>query len=541
MSARGGLCTFPRIIMQYQRLQLISWLLLAAACNGGTTTTLATDTDDGSSTSGEASTGGSPTSSPTTTGTPTTTETSASTTDSTSTTDQTSTTGTTEGSSGTTDETSTTGTTEGSSTGTTDETSTTTGTSTEGSTSTTEGSTSGSTGDTGGDVDNTIYEIQDGTIAEMQPVQVKGVVVTGINPGFTAFFAQEPPGGQHSGVWVYVGQMGPDIKSLKVGDEVDIKGVTLEFDGLTEIDASMGAVTPTGQAGPPIVPEVLPIAAFADPAMIEPWEGVFVRVEGDFTVSMLPGFEEFVVTDNVDDAWVDNLLYSVVLDDASFPNFYVGSKFTAIQGPLNFSFMQYKIAPRVKEDLEGYVPSPDPVVGVEELKAGDLVVTEVMYNPTCANDDCEWIEVHNKTGAKVDLNGLIIQDTAMNAMQQGKVNVSAVVPAGGYAVLGYKTMATWPYPDQPAAFYGNNPALGNAGDIVVLKNSKGTLDSTGKWPDKGALASGVSWKLDPTKLDATSNDDPANWCYSTIVFYTMGNTNEKGSPAAANEQACAPI
>jgi hypothetical protein len=540
LSARGGVCTFPRI-MHYQRIQAISWLLLAAACNGGETTTLATDTDDGSSTSGDASTSGSPTSSPTTTGTPTTTETSTSTTDATSTTDETSTTTTT---TTTTDTTGTstegsTSTTEGSS-GTTDETST-TGTSTEGSTSTTEGSTSGSTGDTGGDVDNTIYEIQDGTIAEMQPVQVKGVIVTGVNPGFTAFFAQEPPGGQHSGVWVYVGQMGPDIKDLKVGDEVDIKGVTLEFDGLTEIDASTGAVTKTGQVGLPVVPEVLPIATFADPAMIEPWEGVFVRVEGDFTVSTLPGFDEFVVTDNVDDAWVDNLLYSVPLDDVNFPNFYIGSKFTAIQGPLNFSFMQYKIAPRVKEDLEGYVESPDPVIGVEELKAGDLIVTEVMYNPICANDDCEWIEVHNKTGAKIDLNGLIIQDTAMNPMQQGKVNVSAVVPAGGYAVLGYKTMATWPYANPPAAFYGSNPALGNAGDIIVLKNSKATLDSTGKWPDKGALASGVSWKLDPTKLDATSNDDPANWCYSTIVFYNMGNLNEKGSPAAVNEQACAAI
>src|SRR5262245_20731680 len=65
LSARGGVCTFPRN-MQYQRLQAISWLLLAAACNGGQTTTLATDTDAGSSTSGEGSTGGSPTSSPTT-------------------------------------------------------------------------------------------------------------------------------------------------------------------------------------------------------------------------------------------------------------------------------------------------------------------------------------------------------------------------------------------------------------------------------------------------------------------------------------------
>lgn len=526
LSRRGGVCTVPRV-MQKHRFFALS--LSLCACGNEVTTTV-TDSGQGSSSTG-AETTTTTTTNPTTAGptteAPTTGPGSSSTTEG-------PTTGTTgdetTGTSGEATGSSSGGESTGSSSG-----GETTGGSTEGS-SGSSGS-SGSTGDTEGDKDDTIYEIQDGTIPEKAAVSVKGVIVSGVNPGFTAFFAQEPGGGPYSGVWVYVGKMGPNIMGLAVGDEVDIVGSTLEFDGLTEIDASLGSVTKTGVGGLPLVPEVLPLATFADPAALEPWEGVLVRVEGQLAVTELPGFEEFWVAQNPDKALVDNLLYSVVLSKADFPQFGVGAGFTAIQGPINFSFMNYKIAPRSKADLEGYTPSPDPVLGVEDLVPGDLVITEVMYDPTCAMDDCEWFEVHNKTTAKVDLNGLVVQDNQQNAMSQGKVNVPAVVPPGGYAVLAAKTMATWPYPNPPLAFFGANPALGNGGDQVFIKNSKGTLDSIPAWTDKGALDNGVSWKLDPTKTDSVQNDSAMNWCYSTVNFWMM----EKGSPAAANEAACLPI
>jgi hypothetical protein len=78
---------------------------------------------------------------------------------------------------------------------------------------------------------------------------------------------------------VFVGDL--DISMLAVGDEVDITGVTAEFNGLTEIDASAGSVTETGVSGVVIEPEVLPIATFGNAMLAEPWEGVHVRVEGD--------------------------------------------------------------------------------------------------------------------------------------------------------------------------------------------------------------------------------------------------------------------
>lgn len=516
--------------MQTHRFLALS--LSLAACGDNVA---ATDSSPGSTSTGGETTTGAPTTMSPTTGAPTTgaSTSTASTSDgsgassgdaSASSTGEASASSTGEvSSSGSTGE-GTTGTTgEGSSTGTTGD-----GSSSGGS------SSGGSTGDTGGEQDDSIYEIQDGTIAELTPVAVKGVIVSGVAPEFNAFFAQEPAGGPYSGVWVYVSKMGPNIMGLAVGDEVDIVGSTLEFDGLTEIDATLGSVTKTGKVGLALAPELLPLSTFADPAKMEPWEGVYVRIEGKLGVTELPGFDEFYVADGGDKALIDNLLYDVVTSKADFPLFGVGASFTAIQGPLNFSFMSYKVAPRGKADLEGYKPSPDPVLSVEELKAGDLVITEVMYDPTCANDDCEWFEVLNKTPYKVDLNGLVVQDSAQDPMKQGKIGVTAVVPSGGYAVLGFQSLQTWPYPNPPLAFYGANPALGNGGDQVFIKSSKVTIDGIPSWTDKGALDNGVSWKLDPTKLDAALNDDAANWCYSTQNFWMA----EKGTPGAPNEQAC---
>ena len=356
---------------------------------------------------------------------------------------------------------------------------------------------------------------------------------------------QEPGGGQYSGVWVYVGQNGPDLAALAVGDEVDVSGVTMEFNQLTELDASAGAVTATGVTGLIVDPELLPIETFSDPVAAEPWEGVHVGVVGlplDLTAIM--GGSEYTLGDAGGNVVIDDLLYASFMDKVAFPGIGVGATFDAASGPLNQSGPTYKIAPRTSADLKGYVAPQNPQLGVADLKAGDIVISEVMYNPTCNMDLCEWIEVYNASGSAIDLNGLIIQNNQQNKNVQGVINKSVVVQPGGFAVLAYKDMISWPYPNPPAAFYGANPPLGNGvnGDQVFLKNTTITIDGMPKWLSQAGKDSGYSFKVAPDKLNAVDNDMLANWCYSTIVFYTNPmNVSEKGSPGAANEAACATL
>ena len=390
-----------------------------------------------------------------------------------------------------------------------------------------------------GTVDDEIYEIQNGTIAEATMVNVEGVIVTGISATKTGMFVQEPGGGEYSGVWVFVGKLGPDISMLAVGDEVDVSGVTLEFNQLTEIDASLGTVTATGVKNLVVDPELLPIGTFANPVTAEPWEAVHVGILGaplDLTAVM---GTEYTLSDG-GTIVVDDLLYASLMDLVSFPQIGVGASFDAAFGPLNQSGPVYKIAPRTSADLEGYQPPQNPQVGIQSVKAGDLVISEVMYNPTCNNDDCEWIEVYNASASAIDLNGLIIQDSQQDKNAQGVINKSVVVAPGAFVVLASKAMVNWPYPNPPAAFYGKDPALGNGGDQVYLKNNTITIDSMPKYVGQAGKDAGFSFKVAPDKLNAVDNDLLANWCYSTVVFYTNPMMiTEKGSPGAANEAACA--
>ena len=419
---------------------------------------------------------------------------------------------------------------------TTGEPTTTTGDPTTTSTTTTSTTTTTTTTTTGGLEDDSIYDIQGEIIAVGSDVDVQGVIVTA--KAMEGLFVQEPDGGEYSGVWVHVGDMGPDIAGLELGDEVDLIGITDDFNGLTEIDASGGTVMATGNKGLLPAPEAVGLDVLGTPESAEPWEGVLVRVEGMLGVEDEPDFDEFIIGDMTDQLYVDKLMYNVYMNDADFPMFGVGATFTAISGPLHFAFDNFKVEPRMLSDLEGYMPPEKLAIGIDELVPGDLVVTELMWDPSCPSDACEWIEVYNATDEAVDLDGLLIQDENLNPNSQGEIKGELILEAGDYAWLGRNNPDKWPYAEPADAHYGSNPALNNSGDDqVVILNSNEVIDSIGKYLGV-PMDTGISWHLKPDQLDAMANDDMGNWCFSTNVFDNPNNIDEYGSPGAENEAEC---
>ena len=393
----------------------------------------------------------------------------------------------------------------------------------------TESGGSGTTGEAG----LTIYDIQQERVPIGSDVDVSAVVVTGVGP--SGIFVQEPDGGEYSGIFVFTGAM----SAVSVGDEVDVSGTTAEQDGLTEIVA--GAVNPTGTTDVALAPEIVALGELAADATAEPWEGVLVRIEGSpLAVEALPGFSELDVGDGSDTVRIDDFIYDALADAAAFPGLGIGAGFSAIQGPLNYSFTAFKIAPRSAADLQGYEgpPPPDWTV-VDDLAPGDLVISEILYNPTCGSDDCEWIEVWNATAGNVNLAGLRIQDSALG--QECTIDSDVIVPSGGYAWLSTDDAGGWPYAAQPHAFCtGAFPGFNNSGgDSAAILNTAGILDQTAAYTAE-PNGNGRSWKLAPGSLGAVANDQAANWCYSTTVFDMPGGADEYGSPGAANEAACAP-
>src|SRR5690606_31250985 len=302
-----------------------------------------------------------------------------------------------------------------------------------------------------------------------------------------------------------------------------------EFNGITEIVATNGMVVEVGALDPIPAPDLVGLADLvADVG--EPWESVLVRVEHDpLQVVGLPGFE-VLIDDGSATGVIDDYLYSLIVDGAAeFPNISLGATITAVQGPGNVSSGAFKIPPVFAADLEGYAESDNVYLDINDLVPGDLVITEIMYDPgPCDDNYCEWIEIYNATGEHLDLSGLRVQD----AIAATGTVAALVLEPDGYAWLGRGPMANWGYTEPADAYYWPNPALNDNTDKVVILNGVEMLDQPHTSVDEASA--GKSLRLDPAMIDVLANDDPDNWCYSTVDF----GDGDLGSPGAANEAAC---
>lgn len=175
--------------------------------------------------------------------------------------------------------------------------------------------------------------------------------------------------------------------------------------------------------------------------------------------------------------------------------------------------------------------------------AGDIIITEIMQNPSAVGDAAgEYFEIYNTTATAIDIDGWAIQD---DGSDDHTINNGGplMVPANGYLVLGINS-------DMSANggltvdYQYSSYSLSNSADEVVLvcdplvamtEIDRVDYDGGATFPDP----TGASMNLDIAAFDGTSNDMGSNWCESTIS-YGLGDL---GTPNAANEScgsACPP-
>ena len=179
-----------------------------------------------------------------------------------------------------------------------------------------------------------IYDIQYTTDASGdspyagQTVATEGVVTAVF--GNNAFI--QDGAGPWSGLFLY----GPSIVP-SIGDTVRVQGKVSEYYGKTEI--SDGNLTVTGNGTLP-APEVLATGDIAK----EQWESVFVRAENATVANPDLGYGEWSVDDGTGPVRIDDLgSYGYT------PN--AGDPVTFVQGPLDYSYGNFKIEPRDDGDL----------------------------------------------------------------------------------------------------------------------------------------------------------------------------------------------
>ncbi|MBC8071278.1 MAG: lamin tail domain-containing protein [Deltaproteobacteria bacterium] len=173
----------------------------------------------------------------------------------------------------------------------------------------------------------------------------------------------------------------------------------------------------------------------------------------------------------------------------------------------------------------------EPVLGVDELLPGDLVITEVMWNPNCSGDSCEWVEILNATTSTVNLLDLYVRDDEKSIANQGRLTDDILVAPGGLVVI-TRGVGDWPYSFDAAGVYGPNPGLNNGEpDFVSIHNDAEMLDDVPWLPfDEDE---GIAWSLSGDTLDAVSNDNSLNWCLATDVLMADAAT-EFGTPLVTN-------
>ncbi len=180
-----------------------------------------------------------------------------------------------------------------------------------------------------------------------------------------------------------------------------------------------------------------------------------------------------------------------------------------------------------------------------EPEPGDLIFSEVMVNPNAVVDeDGEWAELYNTSGYTLDVNGYSFHD---DGSDEWVFDAPLEVGPHGYIVLcanadpsrnGGIACDGWfyrnPLGERPSTGFGSGIAIANNDDELVLTSPDGVdidvfdYDDT----DSDPIQAGMSFGLDPDRMDGTSNDDVDNWCVQTTV---LSGAIDPGTPGLEND------
>lgn len=178
----------------------------------------------------------------------------------------------------------------------------------------------------------------------------------------------------------------------------------------------------------------------------------------------------------------------------------------------------------------------DAAPGVARPAAGEVLVTEVMYNPFGPEPGSEWFEVHNKAASARALSGLTITD---GSGRTHVIGAGVVIDAGAYVVIA-RDKATAVAQKVPAGVivYAYGAGLPDNAGVLLLNGATGkvslsdgattiTESAYGGWYSQSG-GSSVQLKV----LEAAASAQQASWCLS-LSAWTTGS--EKGTPGAPSD------
>lgn len=166
----------------------------------------------------------------------------------------------------------------------------------------------------------------------------------------------------------------------------------------------------------------------------------------------------------------------------------------------------------------------------------DIVIHEVCYHPPAvspASADKEWIELHNRGAAPVDLGGWSFGSGITFAFP-----LNTVIPAGGFLVVA-KSPGNFPVPGGTAVIGPWSGSLANGGETILLLDAAGNpADEVryfdgGRWPG-GADGEGGTMELRDPRADNTlpeawaASDESADRAWQQVTYRMTANASAVG-------------
>ena len=307
-----------------------------------------------------------------------------------------------------------------------------------------------------------------------------------------------------------------DSATFRLGTRVEVVGTISLNAGQRQIGRT--AAPPTVRArtgGTPVAPKPNTVAearTLAD-------EGELITVSGLRVVSLGTGATAFNV--NTVSSTDDTLVIRVngPATGLTRASFTVGERYN-ITGILTQFNGTPQLKPRYATDVQHLVVTPQ----------ARIIINELMANPNVVADAVgEYIELHNWGTVDANIQNWTIEDAAVN---KDTINISLVVPAGGYVLLGINGNSA-NNGGLAVDFVFERISLNNTGspaDRIILRNASGvTVDSVAYEAAQatGGVAVGVR---DPSVENADANG--SNW---QAQASTYGPTTNLGTPRAQND------
>lgn len=176
-------------------------------------------------------------------------------------------------------------------------------------------------------------------------------------------------------------------------------------------------------------------------------------------------------------------------------------------------------------------PPVDPAAGGKP-KQGEVLITEVMYDPTTAEPATEWIEVHNTAPSARTLSGLKIVD---GANREHVIGAGVSIAAGEYVVLA-QSKAGALAAKLPASVvvyeYGStNPSIqlaNGASGAVWLRDGNTTIARA----EYGGWYTQAGSSIQLRTMTFAAGAQKSAWCLSSNSW---APNSDDGTPGAPND------